>query len=82
MTPYRQGRSFGRRRAPVTRSHIAARAPLREIPMSNRQQSWPGHYPITLYALEAISKKWSDNPAAEIPRSERVLMSRAHSGPP
>lgn len=41
--------------------------------MSNRQPSWPGHYPITLYALEAISNKWSDNPATEIPLAERIL---------
>lgn len=41
--------------------------------MSNRQPSWPGHYTITLYALEALSKKWSANPATEIPRTERVF---------
>ncbi len=41
--------------------------------MSNPKQPWLGHYPITVFVLEALAKKLSDSAAAEPPRAEKVL---------
>lgn len=41
--------------------------------MSTPKKPWLGHYPITEFVLEALTKQLSDRTAAEPPRTEKVL---------
>lgn len=41
--------------------------------MSYPKQPWLGHYPITVFVLEALSNALSDNAVAEPPRAAKVL---------
>ncbi len=64
---------YGRSRWASAISHLARSRFIREIPMSIPKQPWLGHYPITVFVLEALAKELSDNPASEPPRAEKVL---------